>query len=49
MPGMNGYEAAEIPIIFVTANSAEDEQLFRGYDAGAVGNPVEPGRADGTL
>ncbi|MBI9108581.1 MAG: diguanylate cyclase [Spirochaetales bacterium] len=52
MPGMHGYETAEllrgnsktrgIPIIFVTANSREDEQLFMGYDAGAVDYLVKP-------
>ena len=41
MPGMDGYETAEllrgstrtknIPIIFVTAASAERERIFRGY------------------
>jgi len=52
MPDMNGYETAEllrgnsrtrnIPIIFITANSREDEQLFRGYDAGAVDYLIKP-------
>ncbi|MDC7241834.1 MAG: diguanylate cyclase [Spirochaetales bacterium] len=52
MPGMNGYEAAEllrgnkrtrnIPIIFVTANSRDEENLFQGYEAGAVDYLVKP-------
>ena len=52
MPELNGYDTAEllrgnsktrnIPIIFVTANSREDEQLFRGYDAGAVDYLIKP-------
>ena len=43
MPGMNGFETAEtlrlnnstrtIPIIFVTAESADADQVFRGYRA----------------
>lgn len=46
MPDMNGFELAEfmrgnertrhIPIIFVTAGSADDQRRFRGYEAGAV-------------
>jgi diguanylate cyclase (GGDEF)-like protein len=52
MPGMNGYETAEllrgnsrtkdIPIIFITANSRDEDQLFKGYDAGAVDFLVKP-------
>lgn len=55
MPGMDGYETAElmrgsgrtknIPIIFVTAASAERERIFKGYDSGAVDflfKPLEP-------
>ena len=52
MPEMNGYETAEllrgssktrnIPIIFVTANSREEEQLFRGYTSGAVDYLIKP-------
>ena len=55
MPGMDGYETAElmrgnnrtrnIPIIFVTAARKEREQIFKGYDAGAVDyllKPLEP-------
>jgi two-component sensor histidine kinase len=55
MPGLNGFELAElmrgnertrrIPIIFVTAGSADNQRRFRGYEAGAVDfiqKPVEP-------
>lgn len=52
MPGMNGYETAEllrgnsrtknIPIIFITANNRDEDQLFKGYDAGAVDYLVKP-------
>ncbi|XPV76650.1 MAG: diguanylate cyclase [Desulfovibrio sp.] len=55
MPGMDGYETAEllrgnkrtsnIPIIFVTAARKEREQIFKGYDSGAVDyllKPLEP-------
>lgn len=46
MPGMDGFETAELirkrsrsrntPIIFITAADATEEQLARGYSAGAV-------------
>jgi signal transduction histidine kinase len=46
MPGMNGYELAEImrgnsrthaiPLIFITAGLNEAQATFRGYQAGAV-------------
>ena len=46
MPGMNGFELAEfmrgnartshVPIIFVTAGTADNRRRFRGYEAGAV-------------
>ncbi len=46
MPGMNGYELAElmrgnsrtraIPLIFITAALTEAQATFRGYQAGAV-------------
>ena len=46
MPGMDGFELAElmrgnergrhIPIIFLTAGSADTQRRFRGYEAGAV-------------
>ena len=55
MPEMNGYETAEllrgskktkyIPIIFVTANSREDNNIFQGYENGAVDylfKPINP-------
>src|SRR6202034_3149120 len=55
MPGLNGFELAElmrgnertrrIPIIFVTAGSADRQRRFRGYEAGAVDfiyKPIEP-------
>jgi two-component system sensor histidine kinase/response regulator len=55
MPEMDGFALAElmrgaertkhVPIIFVTANSLENNRVFRGYDAGAVDfliKPVDP-------
>jgi len=55
MPEMDGFQLAEfmrgnertrhIPIIFVTAGSADAQRRFRGYEAGAVDfihKPVEP-------
>jgi two-component sensor histidine kinase len=55
MPGLNGFELAElmrgnertrrIPIIFVTAGTADRQRRFRGYEAGAVDfiyKPIEP-------
>lgn len=55
MPGMDGFELAElmrgnertrrIPIIFLTAGSADRQRRFRGYEAGAVDflhKPIEP-------
>lgn len=55
MPGLNGFELAElmrgnertrhIPIIFVTAGSADNQRRFRGYEAGAIDfiqKPIEP-------
>ncbi len=46
MPGMDGFELAEfmrgnertrnVPIIFLTAGSADGQRRFRGYEAGAV-------------
>jgi two-component sensor histidine kinase len=55
MPGLNGFELAElmrgnertrrIPIIFVTAGTADSQRRFRGYEAGAVDfiqKPIEP-------
>lgn len=55
MPGMNGLETASliyqreklrhIPIIFITAHSYGDENIFKGYKAGAVDyiyKPIQP-------
>jgi signal transduction histidine kinase len=55
MPGLDGFELAElmrgnartrhVPIIFVTAGSADGQRRFRGYEAGAVDfihKPIEP-------
>lgn len=55
MPVMDGFELAElmrgsqrtrhIPIIFLTAGSADGQRRFRGYEAGAVDfiqKPIEP-------
>src|ERR1700722_7887430 len=46
MPGLDGFELAElmrgnertrrVPIIFVTAGSADRQRRFQGYEAGAV-------------
>ena len=56
MPGMNGFELAElmrgnertrrVPIIFVTAGSADSQRRFRGYEAGAVDFIHKPIEAD---
>jgi light-regulated signal transduction histidine kinase (bacteriophytochrome) len=55
MPNLNGFETAaliyereklrHIPIIFITANNYGDENIFKGYRAGAVDyiyKPVNP-------
>jgi PAS domain S-box-containing protein len=55
MPGLDGFATAElikrrertryIPIIFLTAYSRDEQQVFRGYSAGAVDyltKPFEP-------
>ncbi|HIJ57589.1 MAG TPA: response regulator [Deltaproteobacteria bacterium] len=55
MPGMDGFETAElmrsvnetkhIPIIFATAISKEQKNIFKGYESGAVDylfKPIEP-------
>src|SRR4051812_22632387 len=55
MPDLNGFETAamiyqreklkHIPIIFITAHSYGDENLFKGYQAGAVDyiyKPIQP-------
>ncbi|SEJ03119.1 His Kinase A (phospho-acceptor) domain-containing protein [Sphingobium sp. AP50] len=56
MPGMDGFELAEfmrgnerarhIPIIFLTAGSADLQRRFRGYEAGAVDFIHKPIEAD---
>lgn len=56
MPGLNGYELAElmrgnertrrIPIMFVTAGTADSQRRFRGYEAGAVDFIQKPIEAD---
>ena len=52
MPGMNGFETAELikarertkftPIIFLTAISKEEEYVFKGYEVGAVDYMFKP-------
>jgi signal transduction histidine kinase len=56
MPGMDGFQLAEfmrgnertrhIPIIFLTAGSADSQRRFRGYEAGAVDFIQKPIEAD---
>jgi len=56
MPDMDGFELAElmrgnertrrVPIIFVTAGSADQRRRFRGYEAGAVDFLQKPIEAD---
>ncbi len=56
MPGMDGFELAEymrgnertrhVPIIFLTAGSADTQRRFRGYEAGAVDFIQKPIEAD---
>ncbi|OGN42856.1 MAG: hybrid sensor histidine kinase/response regulator [Caulobacterales bacterium RIFCSPHIGHO2_01_FULL_70_19] len=56
MPGMDGFQLAEfmrgnararhVPIIFVTAGSADNQRRFRGYEAGAVDFIQKPIEAD---
>jgi signal transduction histidine kinase len=56
MPGMDGFELAEfmrgntrtshVPIIFLTAGSADNSRRFRGYEAGAVDFINKPIEAD---
>src|SRR5688572_3630018 len=56
MPNLNGFETAaliyererlrHIPIIFITAHSYGDENVFKGYSSGAVDyiyKPINPG------
>ena len=52
MPGMNGFETAELikarersrytPIIFLTAISKDEEYVYRGYSVGAVDYMFKP-------
>jgi signal transduction histidine kinase len=55
MPNLNGFETASliyerdklkhIPIIFITANNFGDDNLYRGYQAGAIDyiyKPIKP-------
>jgi signal transduction histidine kinase/DNA-binding response OmpR family regulator len=52
MPGMSGYELAEhlrgddktsrIPIVFLTAAYADEQHVFRGYEAGGVDYLTKP-------
>src|SRR6266704_3995553 len=56
MPGMNGFEVAEIiksrersrtiPIIFLSAISKEDAYVFKGYSMGAVDYGFKPFNTD---
>lgn len=56
MPGMNGFEAAAMirqrdrsrhtPIIFLTAVSKSDTDIFQGYSAGAIDYLVKPFSAE---
>lgn len=56
MPDLNGFDTAtliyqreklkHIPIIFITAHSYSDENLFKGYRAGAVDYLYKPIRPD---
>lgn len=52
MPGMTGFELADhlrgdekthsLPIIFLTATFADEENAFKGYEAGAVDYIIKP-------
>jgi signal transduction histidine kinase len=56
MPEMDGYELAElmrgekshsaVPIIFLTAAYRQEEQIFKGYSAGAVDYLIKPLRPE---
>src|ERR671928_1389814 len=56
MPELDGFETAtlikqrertsHVPIIFVTAISTDEEQVFRGYSAGAVDYVFKPFNPD---
>src|SRR5207249_4448869 len=52
MPDMSGFEVAKImredkdlkntPIIFVTAEALDQQEIFQGYDSGAVDYLIKP-------
>ena len=52
MPGMSGFELAEhlrgdektraIPLVFLTATPADEQQMFKGYEAGAIDYIIKP-------
>jgi PAS domain S-box-containing protein len=52
MPGMSGYELAEhlrgdektiqIPILFLTAHSGDEQDIFKGYEAGGIDYLTKP-------
>jgi PAS domain S-box-containing protein len=52
MPGMNGYELAtklneertvgKVPVIFITANYIDENELFKGYSSGGVDYICKP-------
>jgi PAS domain S-box-containing protein len=52
MPGMGGYELAGhlrgdektkvIPIVFITASYADEQHMFKGYEAGGIDYIVKP-------
>lgn len=56
LPDISGIEVAKklreheatkyIPVIFVTGTSTADEQIFKGYDVGAVDYLIKPVNAD---
>ena len=56
MPGMSGFELAgylrgdhatrHIPIIFLTAASPDEEQIFKGYKSGGVDYMIKPFNPD---
>lgn len=56
MPNLNGFETAaliyereklkHIPIIFITANNYGDENMFRGYQSGAIDFILKPFNPD---
>jgi len=56
MPNLNGFETAaliyereklkHIPIVFVTANDYEEENMFKGYQSGAIDYILKPFNPD---